>query len=110
MARWVKAAAASLVAASLAACVSTSEEGPAWYQERNAAEQGSYPSLRDVPRGTAANTDAAFWAALKADVLAAGAAMRANPRSEPASLDQEAAEFVDDARRELEAARDAHPQ
>jgi hypothetical protein len=108
--RWVQAMAASLVAASLAGCVSASPEGPAWYQEQNASAPGTFPNLRDVPRGTAANTDPAHWAALKADVLAAAAEMRANPRSQPASLDQDAAEFVDAARRELEAARDAHPQ
>jgi hypothetical protein len=36
--------------------------------------------------------------------------MRASPRAEPAPPDQDPAAFVDEARRDLEAARDAHPQ
>ena len=43
-------------------------------------------------------------------IAAAGEAMRANPRAEPATPDQDPAAFVDAARRDLEAARDAHPQ
>lgn len=102
--------AAGLLAASLAACVSTPPDAPAWFNERNAAEAGSYPSLREVPNDTIANTNAEHWAAVEQDVTEAGAAMRANPRAEPASPAQDPAAFVDAARRDLEAARDAHPQ
>lgn len=110
MARVWTATAAGLLAASLAACVSAPSDAPAWFNERNAAEAGTYPSLRDVPSDTIANTNAAHWRALEQDVAEAGAAMRAHPRAEPASSEQDPAAFVDAARRDLEAARDAHPQ
>jgi hypothetical protein len=98
------------LAATLAACASAPADAPTWYQERNAAEAGAYPSLRDVPRTTDANTDAAHWRAVEQELAAAGAEMRASPRAEPAPPDQDPAAFVDEARRDLEAARDAHPQ
>lgn len=110
MARGRKAMAAGLLAASLAACTSAPSDAPGWFSERDAAEAGTYPSLRDVPRSTIANTNAAHWSAVERDVTAAGEAMRANPRAEPATPDQDPAAFVDAARRDLEAARDAHPQ
>lgn len=110
MARWDKAMAAGLLAASLAACVSTPSDAPGWFQERNAAEGSTYPSLRDVPRHADANTNAAHWAALEQDVKEAAIAMRASPRAEPATAEQDPAAFVDEARRDLETARDAHPQ
>lgn len=110
MARWDKAMAAGLLAASLAACVSAPSDAPGWFQERDAAEAGSYPSLRDVPRRTDANTNAAHWEAVEQDVMAAAAEMRASPRVEPATAAQDPAAFVDEARRDLETARDAHPQ
>jgi len=99
-----------LAATALAACVSAPEDSPGWFQERAAVEAGTYPRLQDVPRATDANTDDAHWRGVRSDVLAAGEAMRANPRAEPAAPDQDPAAFVDEARRDLEAARDAHPQ
>jgi hypothetical protein len=102
--------AAGLLAVSLAACVSAPSDAPAWFAERDAQDAGTYPSLRDVPRTTVANTDAAHWQTVEQEVVAAGQEMRANPRAEPASAGQDPAVFVDEARRDLETARDAHPQ
>ena len=105
-----RALAGLVLAGSLAACVSAPEDAPAWFHEREANVASTYPSLRDVPRRTEANTDPAHWEAVRQQVLAAAAEMRASPRAEPASPDQDPALFVDEARRALEAARDAHPQ
>lgn len=110
MARWRRAVAAGLLAASLAACVSAPADAPEWFQERAAAEAGTYPNLRDVPRRTDANTDPAHWNQVREDVGAAARDLRSNPRNEPPAADEDTAAFVDQARRELEAARDAHPQ
>lgn len=92
----------------LAGCVSSVGEVPAWFTERQAEADSSYPSLRDVPNTTIANTDPAHWAAVEADLLAAKAAMEANPRNEPAPP-QDSDEFVNQARQELEESREAHP-
>jgi hypothetical protein len=92
----------------LAGCVSTSGEPPAWFNERQAEAEGGFPSLRDVPRTTTANTDAAHWAAVEADLMAARQEMLNNPRNEPAPA-QNTDEFVEQAREVLEESRDAHP-
>lgn len=110
MGRWQQALAAGLLAASLAACVSAPEDAPAWFQERAAAEAGTFPSLRDVPHRTDANTDPAYWDAVRQEVEVAARDMRANPRNEPPASDQDPAAFIEEARRDLETARDAHPQ
>jgi len=73
-----------------------------------AANDPAYPSLRDVPTGTEANTDAAHWAALEAELLAAREALQNNPRSAPASATESPAEFLEEAREDLEEARDSH--
>jgi len=101
--------AAGLLAASLAACVSAPSDAPGWFRARDAAEAGAYPSLRDVPTRTDANTDSAYWAAVQQEVWAAVQEMRAHPRATLAPPEDPAA-FVDAARRDLETARDAHPQ
>lgn len=110
MVRWTQIAAAGLAAAALAGCVSAPADAPAWFNEQNARDPGTYPSLREVPRTTVANTDAAHWEEVEQEVTAAGTAMRASPRAEPAPADQNPAAFINEAREELEQARDAHPQ
>ena len=93
----------------LSGCVSSSGEAPAWIDERAAEAEGGYPSLRDVPRTTTANTDAAHWAAVEADLMQAKAELENNPRNDPPPP-QGADEFVNQAREELEESRDAHPE
>ena len=110
MAAWKRALAGAVLAASLGACVSAPEDAPEWFQQRAAAEAGTYPRLQDVPTKTDANTDPAHWEEVRRNVLSAGLTMRAHPRAEPATAEQDPAAFVDAARRDLEAARDAHPQ
>lgn len=100
---------AGVLAGCLGACVSAPADAPAWFHEREAATGQTYPNLRDVPNHTDVNADPAHWDAVAADVRAAAAAMRASPRAEPAPPEDPSG-FVDQARRELEAARDAHPQ
>ncbi len=73
-----------------------------------ASADSSYPSLREVPRGTIANTDAAHWEAVEADLKAAGQDVRANPRSAPASATETPEEFLDEAREDLDEARQSH--
>lgn len=98
-------------AAFLAGCVSAPDNAPAWFNERDQAADNTYPSLRDVPRQSIANTDPRHWRGVEAEIVAAGAALRAHPRSAPASEgEQDPATFIEDARRELDQARDAHPQ
>lgn len=92
----------------LSGCVSPSGEAPAWFSEAQAEAEGGYPSLRDVPRTTTANTDAAHWARVEADLLAARQALKDNPRAEPAPP-QNTDEFVNQALEELEESRRAHP-
>ena len=91
----------------LGACASASE-APAWFEARSAENDSGYPSLREVPRGTDANTDAGHWAAVEAEVVAARTALKASPRSEPATQADDPATFLDQAREDLEEAREAH--
>jgi hypothetical protein len=87
----------------LAGCVSAPEgEAPDW------ANDGGFPSLRDVPRGSAANTDPAYWAAVQTDLMQAGEAVRNHPRAAPAAESQSPEEFLAEAQRDLEQARLAH--
>lgn len=104
-------AAFALVGAfALSGCISSAGEAPAWFTERQAQELQEYPSLRDVPRTADANTDSAHWAQVEAELIAAGQAMKAHPRSAPASeADVQPTEFVQEAIEDLEQARQAHP-
>jgi len=103
-------AAALIGLATLGACASSAGEPPAWFTERQAEELGEYPNLRDVPRTHDANVDAAHWAAVEADVIAAGEAVKNNPRAAPASeADVRPGEFLEEAQQDLEEAREAHP-
>lgn len=101
---------AALVGASaLGACASTgSSQEPAWFSEREQSVPNTFPSLRDVPSATNANTDAAYWARLQADLTAAGAEVRNNPRSQPATAADDPNLFLEQARADLERARLAH--
>lgn len=102
-------AAALFAASAVTACASpqTGEE-PAWFAQREAATENTYPSLQSVPRDTDANLDAAYWAQLQQDMVAAGAAVRSNPRAQPATAAEDPNAFLEEARRELEQARLAH--
>ena len=73
-----------------------------------ASSDAGFPSLREAPRDTIANTDAAHWAAVEAEVTAAGQEVRSNPRSAPASATQSPGEFLDEAREDLDEARQSH--
>lgn len=91
----------------LAGCVSNGD-APAWFVAETAENDASYPSLRDVPSGTSANTDAAHWAAVEAELLAEAQAMRNSPRAQPATATESPAEFLDEARDDLEETRQSH--
>jgi hypothetical protein len=104
--RMAAALAAGLLA--LGGCAS-SAEAPAWINESQAEAEGGYPNLRDVPRTTIANTNAAHWAEVETDLARAREELKGNPRAEPAPADG-ADEFVEQARQELEEARQAHPE
>lgn len=104
----IKAAAIASLAAMLGACVSPPPNAPEWFTTPEGAPDRGFPDLHDVPRGTIANTDAAYWAQQEAELLAAGAAMKANPRAAPASEVEDAGGFIERAREELEAARESH--
>ena len=97
-----------LAAAGLVGCVSAPDEAPAWFAEREASIEHSYPSLRDVPRTSDANTNDAHWAAVEREMLALSAAVKASPRAQPATATQTPGEFLDEAQAELEKARLAH--
>ena len=90
------------------ACASSNGQAPAWFAERSAENDSGYPSLREVPRGTIANTNAEHWAAVEADLMAAGEELRANPRSQPSTEAEDPAAFLNDAQQELEQARQSH--
>jgi hypothetical protein len=102
---------AAIVATSLLICLAGcagTTEAPAWFAERSAENDAGYPALRDVPRGTIANTDAGHWSAVEADLVAAGQAVKAHPRAQPATETEDPAAFLEAARQDLEAARLAH--
>jgi hypothetical protein len=101
-------AAALIGVSGLAGCISSAGETPAWFSERQAMEEGGYPSLRDVPRTTIANTDAEHWQEVQADLLAAGQEVKSHPRAQPATEQEDPAAFIEEARRDLEQARAAH--
>ena len=102
---------AAILAALLAlsGCASAPGEAPAWLDESAAEAEGGYPSLRDVPRTTSANTDPAHWARVEADLIQAREELKNNPRAEPAPP-AGSDEFVNQAREELEETRQAHPE
>lgn len=103
------AAAAILVGAfSLGGCLNSHAQTPAWFQERSAARDSSYPNLRDVPRGTTANTNPEHWAQVQQDLDASRAQLQSNPRSQPSTEPEDPNGFVAQAQQELEQARQSH--
>lgn len=96
-----------LGAFALAGCAAQAQ-APDWFSQRSAENDSGYPSLRDVPSTTTANTDAQHWNAVKTEVMAAGQEMRANPRSAPATATETPEAFLDQAREDLEEARQSH--
>lgn len=98
------------VAASLAlsGCISAAASAPEWFAEHEEAQGGDFPSLRSVPRGTIANTDQRHWQAVEADMAEAVRALRDHPRAAAPEPTQDPAEFIEQAREDLEATRQAH--
>ncbi|MES1202481.1 MAG: hypothetical protein ABUS57_13645 [Pseudomonadota bacterium] len=99
----------AIALASLAGCASAKPavNQPAWFVAAQQNMRGGYPKLEDVPQTTTANTDTRHWAAVQADVVTAGQAMRANPRDVPVTTNDTAA-FVADAQQELAATAAKH--
>ncbi len=64
-----------------------------------------FPSLRDVPTAIDANTDPEHWRAIEGDLRAAQQTLRQHPRAQPASPSDDPAVFLEEARQELEQAR-----
>lgn len=96
-------------ASALGACASSgSTQTPAWFSERERSVPNTFPSLRDVPSGTNANIDAAYWARLQAELTAVGAEVRSNPRSQPVTAADDPNVFLEQTRADLERARLAH--
>lgn len=102
--------ASAMVCTALGACASAQAAGdaPTWFAEREGALQEGFPSLQSVPRTHDANTDPAYWEDVQEDLVAAGAEVRANPRSQPATAAEDPNLFLEEARRLLEQARLAH--
>ncbi len=93
----------------LGGCISSSGQAPDWFNEAQAEAEGGYPSLRDVPQRTTANTNPAYWARVEADLVRAREELKNNPRAEPAPPANSDA-FVEEAREVLEESRQAHPE
>lgn len=68
----------------------------------------TYPALTDVPRTSDANTDAAYWAQVQAELVATGQTVRANPRAQPVTAADDPQLFLEEARRDIEEARLSH--
>lgn len=100
--------AALLAATGLGGCITGNSEVPEWFEQRSVEQDASYPSLRDVPRGTTAEVDAEHWEAVETDLVAAGRDVRNNARSQPATTTEDPAQFLEEARRDLEETRASH--
>jgi hypothetical protein len=96
-----------LVVLAAAGCSSTPKNQPAWVAQRLSGIEDTYPNLHDVPRGNNAETDPTHWAAVQADVEAAGQALRADPRSQPGPPDDPNA-IINDAHNAIDQTRDSH--
>lgn len=106
--RGIKAITALCAAAGLAGCITANSEVPEWFEQRSAEQDAAYPSLRDVPRGSTANTNPAHWRRVEAETVAAGQAMQSNPRAQPAANTENPAQFLEEARQDLEETRASH--
>ncbi len=97
------------LALAIAGCASARPANtPDWFRQAEAHEQHGYPSLRDVPRTSDANTNAAHWAEVQANIDAAKRQMAASPRNQPAPP-QDPNGFITDAQAAIEATRASHP-
>lgn len=90
------------------ACASSNATAPAWFQERAAVHDGSYPSLASVPHGTIANTSAQHWSEVQTQLEQARTELQSNPRAQPSTEPEDPNGFVAQAQQELEQARQAH--
>ena len=92
------------LAIALGGCVNTpGGDTPEW------ANAEGFPSLREVPDGgTSANTSAAHWRAVEADLLQARAAAQSTPRAQAPAVAEDPQAFLDEARREIEVTRNSH--
>jgi len=92
------------LAIALGGCVNTpGGDTPEW------ANAEGFPSLREVPAGgTSANTSAAHWRAVEADLLQARAAAQSTPRAQAPAVAEDPQAFLDEARRDIEATRNSH--
>jgi hypothetical protein len=83
-------AGAALAAASLGGCASIDPdrpEQPQWFKEKRVAlNDKGFPDVRAIPEARAGGRTAAEWAAIEADVRAAGQAVVEDPRGAPADL------------------------
>lgn len=102
--RWI---AAGCVALFVSGCASAGPL-PADIAAQAESIPDTYPELTDVPRISDANTDSAYWAQVQAELLAAGQTVRANPRSQPVTAADDPALFLEEARRDIEEARQSH--
>ncbi|GAM99453.1 hypothetical protein U91I_03106 [alpha proteobacterium U9-1i] len=92
----------------LSGCITAPDSAPpAWFTEANNADDRGYPSLNDVPTRRQANTDAAYWVRHQRELVAVGAAVKANPRSVWTPVEDPAV-FMAEARATLEATRTSH--
>ncbi len=99
---------ALLLLVALGACSQTNAgQQPAWMAERSEEDPRGYPNLREVPRTTIANTDTAHWSEAERELAAAANALRSNPRGQY-TPPEDPAVFVEQARTDLEAARQSH--
>jgi hypothetical protein len=103
--RLAAAASAVAFAAPGMACAQTAEPAaatqplPEWFRvERADAIEEGFPDLADIPGQPSAQTDAAFWAQLRADVAAGRAQLQASPRSAPPPADADPLGFSERAR------------
>jgi hypothetical protein len=95
-------------ALALGACVGgNAGQQPAWFAEEVAADERGYPSLREVPTTTIADTNQERWEEARRELMEAAQALRAHPRAQPAEGESPAT-FVEEARRELEETRQSH--
>jgi hypothetical protein len=88
-------------------CASSPANAPDWYRQRERTIEHGYPSLHDVPRTVNLTLDPAHWADVQADLDAAKAEVRSDPRSVWTPPDDPNV-FLNEARAELERTRLAH--
>lgn len=97
-----------LAALALGGCASTGANAPAWFSQRTAEQDSSYPSLRSVPRSYDANVNQQHWDVVERETLAAAEQMRASPRAQFGAPTEDPATFIEEARQILEASRQSH--